>query len=271
MNTNFKSESGIDLLQRLAVRPKLLGLQVEIFGLDGPRPGDVIELNERGFSGKTLMLTQWVIKCILPSKWKNVTLDGLGVGVVLLSTDHHFSLLHLVSLLERRVKRILREFGGLEHGTGSLTIEEIRQDSLKRLCIFECFSENQLMFNFCSIKTYILSHPQFSVIAIDSLTAYYWEHRIVSTTMQSLESYCHSLLNNLIDKLRQTNMTIIYCVQQFTRETVEKEACEGTTTPFIYSVTMENCDKLTVSVDDRRNQCNFVKDLSTVKGELCFQ
>ena len=39
MASVVKTESGIDLLQRLSVRPKLLGLQVEIFGDNGPQPG----------------------------------------------------------------------------------------------------------------------------------------------------------------------------------------------------------------------------------------
>lgn len=68
------SESGTDLLQRLAVRPKLAGLQAELFGDDGPRPGDVVEVNDRGCGVKTLLLTQWVVKCILPAKWS----DGSG-------------------------------------------------------------------------------------------------------------------------------------------------------------------------------------------------
>ena len=43
MANTVKIESGIDLLQRLSVRPKLLGLQSEIFGENRPQPRDVID------------------------------------------------------------------------------------------------------------------------------------------------------------------------------------------------------------------------------------
>ncbi|KAI9561557.1 putative XRCC3 [Daphnia sinensis] len=73
-----KTESGIDLLQRFSVRPKLIGLQAEVFGEDGPLPGDVIEINEKDTNLKTILLTHWIIKCILPATWKGVEIGGLG-------------------------------------------------------------------------------------------------------------------------------------------------------------------------------------------------
>jgi hypothetical protein len=268
-----KSESGIDLLQRLAIRPKLSGLQPEVFGDNGPQPGDVVEINEKGCSGKNLLVTQWIATCILPLKWRNIFIGGLNVGVVLLSTDHHFSILHFVSILERKLKRILRQTQ-LEQGQGSALVEEIRQDSLKRLVVFECFSKHQLLFTFCSIKTFILSHPQMSVIFIDSLSAYYWEDRMLSTTPQSLEQYYQALLNNLIEKLRQTNMTIFYTIQRFLRESKEVDNERGennSSQTFIYSVTFDKSDtQLVVYVDDKRTTTKFSRNVSVSKGEIFF-
>ena len=65
-----KTESGLDLLQRLQARPKLIGLQPELFGDNGPQPGDVIEVNEKSVCIKTILLTQWITRFILPPKWK---------------------------------------------------------------------------------------------------------------------------------------------------------------------------------------------------------
>lgn len=264
MNNSIKSESGIDLLQRLAVRPKLSGLQVEIFGRNGPLPGDIIEINERGSCGKTLLLTQWIIKCILPSKWKEFTINGLNVGVVLISTDHHFMILHLVTLMERRLKRILR----CQPGTGSAVVQEIIQDSLKRFSVFMSFSKSQLLFNFCSVKTYILSHPHSSVVVVDSLTAYYWEDRLMAN-IQSFEKYCSVLLKNLMEKLKQTNITIIYTTQLFLRENQEKDP--ELVNPYVYSLLLEKNPDFTVSVEDRRNATTTVKKVEMFKGELIFK
>lgn len=167
MANTVKTESGIDLLQRLSVRPKLLGLQNEVFGENGPQPGDVIEVAEKNTNLKTVLLTQWIIRCILPSIWKGIPIGGLEVGVVFLSTDHHFSLLNLVTVLERRLKRTLRKFHELLPASGLSMIAEIVKDSLKRLSVYESFNKTELLFNFCSTKTYILSHPQSSVVMLD--------------------------------------------------------------------------------------------------------
>jgi hypothetical protein len=162
-----KTESGIDLLQRLSVRPKLIGLQTEVFGENGPQPGDVIEISEKNTNLKTVLLTQWIIRCILPSIWKGIKIGGLEVGVVFLSTDHHFSLLNLVTVLERTLKRNLRQYHEFLPASGISIVEEIVKDSLKRLSVYESFNKTELLFNFCSTKTYILSHPKSSVVMLD--------------------------------------------------------------------------------------------------------
>ena len=205
----------------------------------------------------------------MPSKWRNIHIGGLDVGVLFVSTDHHFSILLLVTLLERKLKRILRKVQSLEPGKGSSIVEEIRADSLKRLTLYQSFSKHQLLINFCSVKTYILSHPQSSVVIIDSLTAYYWEDRMTSTTIQSLEQYCQALLNHLIEKLRQTNITIIYTIQRFLREGQEKDSTNFDVT-YNYAITLDKGEKFEAVVEDRRTPKNFTRNFEMIKGELCF-
>ncbi len=264
-----KTESGIDLLQRLSLRPKLIGLQVEVFGENGPQPGDIIEISEKNTYLKTLLLTQWIMACILPSVWKGIKIGGLDVGVVFLSTDHHFSPLHLYILLEKRVRRILRQSQDLIPGSKTSMVKEITMESLKRLTVYESFNKTELLFNFCSAKTYLLSHPQYSVVIIDSLSAYYWEDRLSSASLQSLEKYCQSLLTSLIERLKQTNITIIYTVQQFLREThVEKE----TETPlYIYSLSLDIEPGKMIHVEDRRNVKTFSKTIEVFNTELLIK
>lgn len=269
MATNLvKTESGIDLLQRLSVRPKLSGFQTAVFGENGPQPGDVIEISEKNSCLKNVLLTQWVIECILPQMWKGLKIAGLGVGVVYLSTDHHFSVLHLVTLLEKRLKRTLRLVRDLVPGSGNATIKEITKDSLKRLSVYEIFSKTELLFNFCSAKTFILSHPQSTVVMIDSISAYYWEDRL-SASVQSLDKYCQSLLTNLVEKLKQTNIIIIYTVQRFLREVHETR--EADLPLYIYSLSLESQPECVVLVEDRRNAKHFSKTIRISKGELSFE
>ena len=186
-------------------------------------------------------------------------------GVVLISTDHHFSILHLVTLMERRLKRTLRH----QSGAGTTIVEEIIKDSLKRLTVFESFSKSQLLFHFCSVKTFILSHPHSSVVVIDSLTAYYWEDRLTANNLQSLEKHSLSLLNCLTEKLKQTNITIIYTAQLFLRENVEKDV--ELVVPYVYSLLLEKNPQFVVSCEDKRNTTSTAKKVELLKGELIFK
>ena len=205
------------------------------------------------------------------------------MGVILISTDHHFSVLHLTSMMEKTVKRALRQCPyELGPGMGTAMIEEIVKNSLKRLSIYQSFSKMDLQFAFCSAKTFVLSHPDYSVIIIDSLSAFYWEDRLIST-LQSLEKHCQTLLDSLIEKLRQTNMTIIYSVQQFLRDkdkvntSMSREASDSFQTPpppsYAYSITLEensNSEEI-ARVEDRRNNILISKKFSlSNKGELSF-
>lgn len=268
MTNAVKSESGIDLLQRLAVRPKLLGLQPQIFGENGPQPGDVIEINEKNGCVKTILLTQWVIQCILPASWKGIPVGGLQVGVVFLSSDHLFSPLFLAAQLEKKLKRTIRQQRKLESGTGTALVKEITKDSLKRLSIYEHHSKIQMLFNFCSVKTFILSHPITSVIIIDSLSAYYWEDRL-NGSIQSMEKYCQNLLYTLIEKLKKTNITVFYTIQQFLRDTPERD--NETSGAFVYSLTLENRPEHIVTVEDKRHNIQSVKKYQISKGEFIIQ
>lgn len=267
---SIKSESGIDLLQRLAQRPKLLGLQPELFGQDGPQHGDVIEINERNACVKNTLLTQWILKCILPSKWKSTDIQGLNVGVVFLSTDHHFSSLNLVAMMERHLRRILRRNKAVEPGMASAAIKEIVKDSLKRLFIYESFNKTELLFNFCSVKTFILTHHQASVVVIDSLSAYYWEDRLASVNLQSFDKYCQGLLQCLTEKLLQTNICIIYTVQQFLRDSHQNNEKASEVVPlYVYSISLDGENNVTVQ--DRRTSTTKQTKFQNVKDQLKFE
>ena len=84
--------------------------------------------------------------------------------------------------------------------------------------------------------------------------------------MQSLDKYCQSLLLCLIEKLKQTNITIIYTVQQFLRETHERQNAEDPL--LIYSLFLENQSQTMIHVEDRRNATEFSKKIEILKGDL---
>lgn len=91
----------------------------------------------------------------------------------------------------------------------------------------------------------------------------------MSTTIQSLEQYCQALLNHLIEKLRQTNITIIYTIQRFLREGQEKDSANVDVT-YNYAITLDKGEKFEAVVEDRRTPKNFTRNFEMIKGELCF-
>jgi hypothetical protein len=87
--------------------------------------------------------------------------------------------------------------------------------------------------------------------------------------MQSLDKYCQSLLLCLIEKLKQTNITIIYTVQQFLRESHERENADDPL--MIYSLSLENQPQAIIHVEDRRNAAKFSKKIEILKGDLLIK
>ena len=65
MNYQIKAESGQKLLARLSCRPSLCGLDVRLFGTEGPLSRDVIEITGEASVGKSMLVLQWIARAIL--------------------------------------------------------------------------------------------------------------------------------------------------------------------------------------------------------------
>lgn len=97
---HVRAESGLQLLARLVNRPDVSHIEPELFSNSDLKPRDVIELRGGPGSGKTLMVTHLLAKCILSREY-----GGTGAGAILINTDHHFQLTRLVAILEQLLKK----------------------------------------------------------------------------------------------------------------------------------------------------------------------
>lgn len=67
------------------------------------RAGNVVEITGASPSGKTQILIQAAISCILPKTWNGIHYGGLGKVVLFLDLDCRFDVLRLSQMLKHRL------------------------------------------------------------------------------------------------------------------------------------------------------------------------
>ncbi|XP_067011496.2 DNA repair protein XRCC2 [Anabrus simplex] len=215
MDISCKAESGLQLLARLHLRPDLKGLDAVLFE-NGPNPNDIIEISGDPSSGKTLMIMQFLVKCLLPSQWLDYSIGGLNAGAVMINTDHHFNLLKLVNLMEAwLVKSAVVPVTSASKLT-NLVIEEIIKDSLKRLTILSCHDSTQLFVTFYSLESILSTNTNISLILLDSISAYYWQDTMVGG-LQKMDSYLNRILKTSCKCIGEYKVVFIYTKPMYFR------------------------------------------------------
>lgn len=103
------------------------------------------------------MFCHVIARCILPKSE-----GGLQVEVIYIDTDHHFDMLRLVTILERRLAQ---------------SNEEMVKECLSRFFLVCCNSSVQLLLTLYSLENMFCSHPTLCLLIIDSLSSFYWIDR----------------------------------------------------------------------------------------------
>jgi len=113
-----------------------------------------------------------IANVILPTVYEGVTLGGMGSSVILIDTDHLFTLLRLVSVLEHRIMSKLElssECGQLIHRTGSgevvngriesVHLTEQQIESCVKCCLARLATDSYMfktLYNYCQISQIII-------------------------------------------------------------------------------------------------------------------
>uniref|UniRef100_A0A1B6MRG4 Rad51-like C-terminal domain-containing protein n=1 Tax=Graphocephala atropunctata TaxID=36148 RepID=A0A1B6MRG4_9HEMI len=195
------SETGLQLFARLTARPSLVGLDYVLFP-DGPNAKEVIELSGEPSCGKTLLFSQFIVKCILPTEKKNVKVGGLKAGVILLNTDHHFQMYKLVSLMEAHLKAVSETFSVSD-------VEDIVKNSLDRLIIYNITDSAQLLVTFHALHTVVSNRPEIGLILLDSVCAFYWQDSMTSG-IRKMDLYAKNVLKTLQKTLGDFKGVVMY-------------------------------------------------------------
>ena len=150
------------------------GLDSKLFeGLPQPiQAEDVIEVYGTEGSGKTQILIHLIANCILPKTWEGAVLGGRGIGVVLVDTDYHFSLVRLVEVLEQRISSYFSK-----HKLPVITVaaqQTFIKSCLSRLIVSKCNSSEELIATIQNFDNIFCNRPDICVMMIDSVSAFYW-------------------------------------------------------------------------------------------------
>ncbi|KAE9410976.1 hypothetical protein BT96DRAFT_912358 [Gymnopus androsaceus JB14] len=149
--------------------------------LDNLRLGDVLEIQGPSASGKSHFLYLLVISCILPNTYCSISLGGWDKVAVLFDTDASFSLPRFKQLLISHLETALKPT------IDSDAIELLVKRSLQNLHICYPNSSAQVAATLLHLPSYHhtkLPNSEIGVLAVDSISAFYWSDRFAAEQLQ---------------------------------------------------------------------------------------
>ncbi|PFX26848.1 DNA repair protein XRCC2 [Stylophora pistillata] len=225
------------LFVRLGGKQALGGLDLDLFAdiPDGVQPGNVIEFCGMEGSGKTEMLLHLIANCILPRSWKDLKLNGRSVGVVFVDNDFHFQLLRLVTIMEHRILKAIRDADQSERASESDRTNPLKEtsagiplvypekysdyESLIKSClglffIVRCNSSIELLATVLSLENLLAAKPEVGVFMIDSLSAFYWLDRGSGAESLGLQESNQRKVVNILQKYVQKYHVALIATKQ---------------------------------------------------------
>ncbi|KAI0034283.1 hypothetical protein K488DRAFT_22691, partial [Vararia minispora EC-137] len=171
--------------------------------------GDVIEIQGGPASGKTHLLYHLVSVCILPTAY-----GGWNKAAILYDTDQGFDVRRLQQILITRVStHMLRA-----HQEGVDTAS-IVSGAMRNLRVFPVESASQLSASLQELPAYHgeeLTTSEIAILAIDSLSAFYWEDRFAMESTRPRYSWSTRAFidpNDLTERARHPLHAILVAIQ----------------------------------------------------------
>lgn len=230
---------------RLGGKQTLDGLDRTLFAdmPEGIQPGNVVEFCGQEGSGKTEMLLHLIANCILPKSWKDLKLNGRSVGVVFVDADYHFQLLRLVTIIEHRILKAIKETHAgpllpennksnhLDNNTEHHQVcypekysdyESFIKTCLNNLFIVHCNSSLQLLATILSLENLLAAKPEVGIFMIDSLSAFYWVGRCSGGESLSSQENNQKKIVEVIARYAQQYHVVLIATKQSIFGSMEK-------------------------------------------------
>lgn len=200
----FHSEGGLELLSRFRENRRSINLDETLFPSDiGDR--NVIEIVGASATGKTLLLCQFIAKCILPARYKGIKIDGCDSCAILIDTYGQVQMSKLAELMTIMTLTACKTAGmqlPIE------TVDLVVNKSLENLTVINCCNNDQLQLSLQALEDELLSNERIALLAIDNILAYYWQVRREKGIL-SMDQYARSLVRIIRARIsRFCNMTV---------------------------------------------------------------
>ena len=123
--------------------------------------------------------------------------------VIFIDTDCHFPMLRLVQIIEHRL------FTNDSHSICVEDREKRIKDCLSRLYYFRCHSSIQLVATVESLKTMLTRKPEICCLMIDSISAFYWQDKLIlGETPSNQEQHQRKLVDALKCLIASYNLAV---------------------------------------------------------------
>lgn len=264
-NSNCSIESLDQLFTRVASRnrPSLNNLEPNIFTLSElPSPRQVIEITGDSNTGKTHLLMEFIVRCVLPARF-----GGCEADVFFIDTEHHFQIFKLAAMLEKH----LRNTSLHSISPKDLNSDETRtiiNTSLKRCHILKCHSPEQLQLAIFGLDRMFRENSSAALLALDSVSTFYW---LESSTPIRMDTYAKTLIGKLANVTRHHGAALVYVKPESFKTRTEHGASSISAVrphPIDYCIRLEADTKKNEStVEDKCESATFRCVLMTGKIE----
>ncbi|KAJ7492515.1 hypothetical protein FB451DRAFT_1218610 [Mycena latifolia] len=180
--TEIESESLFSLLTAVRTAPPPPPSPIPALG--PLNWGDVLEIQGPSASGKTQLLSLLLATCIMPPSHHETHLGGWGKAAVVFDTEGTFDARQFHDLLLFRLARALSRSNASSDDAQLLALA-----SLRRLHVFSPASSAQLaasIYHLPAYHTAQMPDADIALVAVDSLSAYYWPDRFTAEQLRPL-------------------------------------------------------------------------------------
>lgn len=211
MNENeVITETGVQLMSRInsSFRPPLCKLAPDIILHCGPYPTEIIEISGESNVGKSILLLEFIAKAIIP-----VEHGGKGAAIFFIDLSANFHVFSFLPILEKHILHhkmtVSTSMDTEDLHAVTENVQEIIHASMKNLLIFKCFSSGEWDRIMLEIELTLTDSLKVSLVAIDSLGAFYWNDKSDANPIR-METYLRNLLKDLQKMLKTHGLVLAY-------------------------------------------------------------
>lgn len=171
------------------MKEQLGNLDLPFFSMLSPeghclKGGDIVEFSGTEGTGKSEILLNITVRCILPKICQGRKL-GREVEVIFISTDHKFDLQRLTTLIESHLSTCWHTPVVQGQSIPDPEYRKLVMSCLARVYVVHCNTSNELTLTFEYMKTFLHNHSQVCALMLDNVAAYYWLDRDKSEGAQN--------------------------------------------------------------------------------------